>query len=716
MLRGGSPAILLVEKAGRAAETPSAQASPYNDSGEADGFLSSPSVQDERPTAGPDVRSGEGRVGKVVIGMIDGARNALGGYLYQIVAGAGLAARAVEVSGEDQGEFLYSLIIEARNSRVLHEVHGEDLVLRREGAAGNSGTAVQFKFSRHGTAEAITPSELRDVLRAFHRSAKAALAEFPVTGYVLVTNRELNEKVREHQGRRATAFEALRVADREWLNVPEGQREEVEKDPDFGSVESAARTWYAVFQNLTVYPRVGTDHWLRALRDYASARGLYDDEFEPALSRLVGDAIRRTLAGAAEFSRAWLNDCLLGFPGARSLRLSAPEDDSAGHAAAGGVRRWLASSLGTPEETLVRREHLDALGGELARRPVVLVLGAGGCGKSTLAAHFLLESARSRFVAAVSARDLRAPWLGQELNAWRDPAGGRGRPTPPAEDVPGRLRHANPGTDRPILLIDVDGLDEQGECSRDEVRALVALCRGLGDGTTSDVALILTSRATAQAAERARRNLIADLFSAEYPGDVEDLFGLVEVGDFTETELGAVLRRADPGVRRRLQAAAGTTFDAPPDTTVAESAPPPGTTPAHPEIVASLRHPVLWGVFSRLSVDDQHRALDGTHPGPERLAETFVERFCVKVTRRRPTLPGERVRRALVQVARRFLARSPASKQNAWVNPAAQLVSRDEATFLFDEAISYGMIREEEPGRWAWRHQFLRAALAAQEA
>jgi hypothetical protein len=647
--------------------------------------------------------------------MSDGARNALGGYLYQIVAGAGVAARAVEVSGEDEGELLYSLIIEARNARVLHEVHDEDIVLQPKEAAGSSGTAVQFKFSRHGAADPITPSELRDILHAFLRSAKAASAEFPITGYVLVTNRELNDKVREHHRRRATAFDDLRRADRDWLNVPESERENVEKDPDFGSVEAAARKCYVLFQNLSFYPRVSVDHGLRAIRDYAAARGLYDHEFDSALSQLVGDAIRRTLAGPTEFSRAWLNNCLIGFPGARSLRLTEP-DDSARNAAAAALRRWLACSLGTPEEQLVRREPLDALGSELARRRVVLVLGGGGCGKRTLAAHFLLESASSCFVAAVSARDLRAPWLGQELNDWRDPSAGRHRPPPPVEDVPKRLRHANPGAARPILLVDIDGLDEQGDRSRDDVRALVSLCLTSGESATSDVALILTSRATAQVALRARRNLIADLFSAEYPGDLEDLFGLVEVGDFTEADLGAVLRHADPRVRGRLQAAPGATFDASPDTTVAESAAPPDAAPAHPELVASLRHPVLWGAFSRLSVEDQHHVLDGTAPGPERLAEAFVGRFCVKVTRRRPTLAGERVRRALVQIARRFQATPPASKQNDWVNPARQLVNRDEAAFLFDEAISYGMIREEQPGRWDWRHRFLRAALAAQEA
>jgi hypothetical protein len=102
--------------------------------------------------------------------------------------------------------------------------------------------------------------------------------------------------------------------------------------------------------------------------------------------------------------------------------------------------------------------------------------------------------------------------------------------------------------------------------------------------------------------------------------------------------------------------------------------------------------------------------------GLDRLAETFVERFCLKANRRRPTLQGERVRRALVRIAKSFPADQPlANRQANWVAHAAQLVTQDEAAFLFDEAVSYGMIREDEPGRWAWRHRFLRVSLTSQE-
>ena len=130
------------------------------------------------------------------------------------------------------------------------------------------------------------------------------------------------------------------------------------------------------------------------------------------LSRLVGDALCTTLNGPAEFSRDWLNRCLLGSPGARSLRLSAPHADSARRAAVEALQRGLTTSLGISKEDLVRRDRLLDLGDELARHPIVLVLGGGGCGKSTLAC------AVSTPIGAVLLRrwciraELDAHWLG----------------------------------------------------------------------------------------------------------------------------------------------------------------------------------------------------------------------------------------------------------------------------------------------------------------
>jgi hypothetical protein len=536
----------------------------------------------------------------------------------------------------------------------------------------------------------------------------AALPEFPVRDYVLVTSRDVSAQVWAHHGRRNTPFDDLGDADRKWLNVPAGQIQETEKE--FGSVEAAARACHSVLQNLSIYSRVGADHWLEALRKYATERGLYDEEFEPALSRLVGDALRTTVKGPAEFSQGWLNRCLFGSPNIRSLRIAAPDSDSARCESAVALESWLTRQVGSFQHSLVRREYLRDLSDQLIRYPVVLVLGGGGCGKSTLAAQFLLEFSASRFVAAVSARDLGAFWLGQAFNTWRHPESARQRPPGPDDDVPRRLRYANPDAPSPILVVDIDGLDEKGDRSWDHVRNLVALCDRQGHEDASDMSLIRTARATAPEASRARRNLLGELFSADYPSDHEDQFGLVIIDDFSETEFRAVLQQhPDPSVRGRLQIAAETTAG----TTVAETEALLDMDLASPDLIASLRHPVLWGTFSRLCIDEQQRVLNGAF---DPLSAEFVERFCMKTNRRRPTLHGERVRRALIRIARLFPAHQTiAGRQTDWVAPAAQLITEDEAAFLFDEAISYGMIREEEPGQWTWRHRFLRESLAAWE-
>jgi hypothetical protein len=60
--------------------------------------------------------------------MRDGARDALAGYLYQILAAAGIGARA-HGGLDDLDQLTCDLVLLARQSRILHEVHDLDVVL-----------------------------------------------------------------------------------------------------------------------------------------------------------------------------------------------------------------------------------------------------------------------------------------------------------------------------------------------------------------------------------------------------------------------------------------------------------------------------------------------------------------------------------------------------------------------------------------------------------
>jgi hypothetical protein len=208
--------------------------------------------------------------------MSDGARDALAGYLYQIIGAFGLKARAID-GADEKSELLCTLFIEAERARVMHEVHGQDVLIRREEADHNSGVAVQFKFSRQATAE-IPLNELRDILHAFDGCKKAASSEFPITDYVLITNRSLNQSASDRYEKRSTQLEQLPARSKQWLNPPQSKTEGISKE--YGSVKAAIVNWYSVFQKLTVHSRVRCEHWKRGLKEYGRLRGMVAEEVD----------------------------------------------------------------------------------------------------------------------------------------------------------------------------------------------------------------------------------------------------------------------------------------------------------------------------------------------------------------------------------------------------------------------------------------------------
>jgi hypothetical protein len=376
---------------------------------------------------------------------------------------------------------------------------------------------------------------------------------FPVTAFALVTNRSLGPGAQEAYDGKAVLFDELMVAQRRWLLPPASETLEVEHE--FGSVENAQRAWYDILRKFTVYQRLGHDRWIEALRQYACGRGLPPELFPHALHTLVGAAIDGTVNGELELTKAWLNEHLLGFPDARSLRLS-DKEESAREEALQAVRQWLKSTLGAIEQNLVRRALLNALDQEVAQHPIVLLLGMGGCGKSVLACQYLLESAGRRFVAAVCARDFTQGWMAKSYNAWCSPAHGPQLQLLPDGEVPRRLHLANPRDPRPILLVDIDGFDERdGDRNREDVRALVALCMSLATGIPPTMTVILTTRSTTGGVRHDRRKFIRDLLSAHVPEQIESRIGVIPVDDFRPEEFARVIRHVPERIAHRLESA-----------------------------------------------------------------------------------------------------------------------------------------------------------------
>jgi hypothetical protein len=649
--------------------------------------------------------------------MRDGARDALAGYLYQILAAAGIGARA-HGGMDDLGQLTCDLVLLARQSRILHEVHEQDVVLQPHEPAGEA-TAVQFKFSRNAGSTPLEPAELRDILHAFDRSQKEGGPVLNLTGFVLVTNRPLSQRADWlYQNRdRPTPFAKLTEPERTWLIIPNRKAKEAKRA--YGSTQAAAETWHAIFKRLRIFPEITGQHWLDGLRQYAAARGLLPEEFDGCVDRLVGKAIQETIPSQLELSQGWLNQALLGFSDARTLALWAP-GDSAREAARQRAERWYSENLATKARIVIRRSLMDDVEQQAAQFPVVFLVGEGGCGKSVLAARFVCETASRRLADSTSAREFDRHWLGEAYNHWRSGMRADDLPVLSAKDVLRRVRIANDAEERPLIVVNVDGLDEASDESRRELQQLLYTCRNQQPPSPFALVLLITARLRDHSLERTRDRLIQELTSTHHPGELAQQFGFVLVGDFEDEELQLAIAELPSPLRVRLEAAiqvlsgrfsATATLeegaDQEPDRPVPDRA-----------LLSSLRHPALWGEFLDLDLKTQGWVLDGQREAMHELARRFLERFFSKVWLRHPALPENDLRRALNRIGRRF----PSGEQRGrlsqhWLAPASEsgLLRHSEARDLFHEAVSYGMIREDGEEWWRWRHGFVGDYLLNQE-
>jgi hypothetical protein len=509
----------------------------------------------------------------------------------------------------------------------------------------------------------------------------------------------------------------LKEPERKWLIIPSKKAKEVTHL--YGSTQRAAEAWHAIFRRLRIFDGITGQHWLDGLRRYATGRGLSPEEFEGCLSRLVGEAVRGTIQNQLEMSQAWLNQTLLGFPDARPLTLRAT-GDSAREEARQRTERWYSENLLTAARTVIRRPLIEAVEQQAAQFPVVFLLGDGGCGKSVLAGRFVCETASRRLVGSVAARDFHRHWLGEVFNEWRSGLHADDLPILPASEVLRLVRLANDGEDRPLLIVNVDGLDEATDEHRHELRRLLDACRTQQPPNPYALVLLLTARLSDPSPERTRDRLVRELTSAHYPGELAQQFGIVSVRDFDDEELRLAIAELPPPLRGRLEEAIQIMSGHPSAmATLGEEAGLRPTRPvADPGLVASLHHPALWGEFLDLGSETLGQVLDGQREAMHELARRFLERFFFKVLLRRPAWPEESVREALIRIGRSFPTGGQRGlRSQHWVIPASEprALRPQEARDLFHEAVSYGMILADEEDWWRWRHGFVRDYLRTQE-
>src|SRR5262249_13051508 len=249
--------------------------------------------------------------------MLDGARNAFLGYLYQLLGTAAVSVREVA----DSSDAWAHLIAQVGEGDLDSEEFGQDATLRPAATPNRGVTAIQFKHSAT-LGSLIEWNELIDVLVAFDRSRKEAeSAHITIEHYVLVTNRRLDPRAQEivDNGANPTPHQSLKLRT-VWKGKPVATNvkriEPYQSDPD-----RAATAWHAIIQSLVVLPEETFEADLHRLRKFAARYGVLDREWEGRLNSLIGAFVNETARGRiVRVKREWLKEQLVGDPRAANLR------------------------------------------------------------------------------------------------------------------------------------------------------------------------------------------------------------------------------------------------------------------------------------------------------------------------------------------------------------------------------------------------------------
>jgi len=633
--------------------------------------------------------------------MADGARNALAGYLYQFVGAAGLVARA-QRSKDAQDRRSTSFFAKLRGSTVVHELADMDaaVLLNTIEAVG-----VQFKYSHAPPPRAIDRQELIEILDAFHRSAERE-PQIQFIEYVLITNRPLQSAAKSLYDTREQATPDPSLSPKrgrlgKWSKAAKKALD------SYGDEQQAASARHSILGKLVLHPISDYKDWERDVGEHASRFGTLPSEFGDALSHLTGQILHRSIGAPLELTAEVLNRSLVGVPDDLPLGPSGATEGA--RAVAQSRCLEYIENLTHDQSLLIRRRFLDDLGRAVEQYPLVFIVGDGGSGKSVLAAQYLREMARDRFVAAISAADINESWPGREFNRWRSPNSHGELKVEAVDGLLTRIRQADREAPRPILLLNLDGIDEIQH--RQAAKQLIEEFFRRRRDESSDAVLLVTCRSEGTDVNRAMRKIISTWLRTEVPYKCENMVGKVVVGDFDVDELIRAADELGGPYRYRLAASLqAPSSDLPVeaifvgDEDFASGGPPV----VRRDVAQSFLHPAMWQAFLEVGEDQRHRVLDGEPSALRPLADAFLDRFCRKAELRRPVLSGDRIIRALEKIGVGLSAdHSVFDRDQDWVARARELVGDEEARQLFDEAKSYGLITETDQGRWSWRHAFV---------
>lgn len=576
----------------------------------------------------------------------DGGAWCLAGFLYQLLGSAAVfLARP-----PSNAEYL-------RNTNFI-ERHGQDAIT----GGGGAIRLVQFKYSDRR--KPIGPAELLKIVSAFRRSEKA-LSTRPT--WLLTTNRPLSKKTK----RLRSGQMPQRSADR--------------------SVAIALRREKARLE----IREIDLSEFRARIEARARAFGI---EAIPDISqRVVGflTELAKQPEDQREVTQAGLDRAIAGYDGPLSISAADPECRSRLQFALS----TLAGQLQAPpmSDVLPRRDVEKML-----REPSValaIVCGPGGSGKtlSVFKALYDYMNEQECLAGALMPGDFPARSTFPELVAsWRSSC------PLAAESLSRSLMRilvANRDTRRPVLLLALDGIDEND--SQSEAGQLLGHFMDLHQKADQQEALlIVTCR---------EPNQLDGLIGAQGAGGVSARRPyLVRLDDFTPEEFRDVWQRwfttEPPDVSQPSETES--TFGQP-------------RLPAH--ILLALRHPIVLGCFRALNPEQRTRFLNNEPEPWGVLLNLYLNWFSVKVYRRLQ-LKLDTVKEILRAAATATLIDGNETTYQLdahWIGPAQREtgLTRPELRRVFNDAVTAGIVQadserfsiESAASRpWKWRFLQLR--------
>lgn len=621
---------------------------------------------------------------------------ALAGYLYQIVGTLSITARTFDsttssVDELDDIDVLFNLLDVGEALEAHPERYEQDAILRNQFDKTDKCVIVQFKYSV--SSRKINKPELVEILDKLDKSAKEARSKGQdVTACVLITNRE---------------FTARGGAAKGYWKAQEGQ--------ELG---------YKLRRVC-----VTLEDWIERLRRFGRTYGVFDHEMEHGIRELVGGVV--CSVGGQHLSASIIKEDLIeAFTRSRQARPLTPK-----HVSKHSSRQLndFSEGLGL-EGQPVRRELLDEIRRAIVERALVVLHGRGGCGKTVALWQWVQElvslSISSKAFATVNvANDIRRSWVTELVCNWGELPVDSFRRSEPIERTLERLRIANPDLPPPILYLGLDGLDEEIK-QADQVHTVQEVLQWFwNEDNEVRHGFRQQPRATLVVTCRDEEDLVKEWLRLEisgFPYRGERPLG-IEVGNFSWQELkDAANDNLPKDLSDRIEGTIQLVIHGGSSDLLTNTYEPLpfGTKVSFPsplvdeDVLEVLRHPAMWRSFLEFKPVSQLRILDGKPELAGELAEIFVKRFGVKLTSRGQAFKF--TEEDLLHVLHSIAAASRDNKRirqsrSDWVDWACGTdfrVEPREARGLYDEALSGGLITEDDSGSWRWRHELVWEYLA----